>query len=52
MTQTLSDVSSANVANRVSTGNQSFRMTHAPSPMMRPFQPRGTRLPKEAPANT
>ena len=52
MTQTLSDVSPANVANRVSTGNQSFRMTHAPSPMIRSFQPRGTRLPKEAPANT
>ena len=51
MTQTLSDVSPAKVINRISTGNQSFRMTHAPSPMMGSFQPRGTRLPKETPAN-
>jgi len=51
MKQTLSDVSPANVVNRISAGNQSFRMTLVPSPMTGPFQPLGARLPKEAPVN-
>jgi hypothetical protein len=51
MKQTLSDVSPADVVNRVSTGNQSFQMTCVPSPLTRPFQPRGSRLPKEVPVN-
>jgi hypothetical protein len=52
MTQTLSDVPPADVVNRVSTGNQSFQMTCVPAPLISPFQPRGTRLSKEAPANS
>jgi hypothetical protein len=51
MTQTLSDVPPAQVVNRVSTDNQSFQMTPVPAPLVRPFQVRGTRLPKEVPAN-
>jgi Alpha/beta hydrolase of unknown function (DUF900) len=51
MKQTLTDVSPADVVNRVSAGDQSFRMTPAPSPMTGPFQPLGARLPKEAPVH-
>jgi hypothetical protein len=49
MKQALSDVSTPDVVNRVSTGNQSFRMTPAPSLTTGPFKPRVIRLPKETP---
>lgn len=52
MTQTLGDVPPANVAHRDPAGNQQFKMTAVPALLEASFQPSGTRLPKEVPANT